>query len=318
MTAQISGLLRLQDNRDTIEAKIAQILVEESAAQVAMAATGAIIEYTRADESDYIVTPTHAGIGLGAYTVTAGTLTDGVGKWTLLAPDGETTEEHTTTDADGPLVFTVTGLTLAVTPFLSPFETGDVITATVVEANDYRVKVYSGWCNPIHNWLEATDLEAAETVPRVQVWFDRQRFDKGRSDLFTSQQGPGVFFVDVYGYGRAYETDAGHVPAGTAAGAEVRRALSFVWQALMAAHYVTLGLQGTVAQRFPDSVEFMPEQLTMRVQANHVVAARLTLEVEFAELAPQVTGVPLEIIATTIYRQEDGEVLATATQDWSS
>lgn len=93
------------------------------------------VAYTRAAEtpSDYTVAASAVAgrtLRTGAYTVTAGTLTNGVGPWTAVAPNGDT-DTCTTTVATGDLTFPELGLFLDVTAVSAVFETGDVITATV-------------------------------------------------------------------------------------------------------------------------------------------------------------------------------------------
>jgi len=68
----------------------------------------------------------------GAYVATAGTLSSGVGTWTMVAPDGQH-EDFTSTAADDDLEFPNLGITITVTDPGSEtdFVTADVVTATV-------------------------------------------------------------------------------------------------------------------------------------------------------------------------------------------
>ena len=317
MTAKLTELITAQDNRTVVRDKIAQILLEESAAQVALAQSSAASAYTRAGASDYRVTASQSGLALGVYTATAGELTDGVGTWTLVPPGGGEGEECTTENADDDLVFSETGLTLAVAAWTAPFETGDVIAATVVDPHDYRFRVFTGRCNPIGNWIEGPDLDTDAAQPIIHVWFERHRFERDKSDVIESQRGPATFFVDCFGYGKAKGSEAGHTPADVKSEAEADWALTLVRQILCAAVYTYLDLQGTVGERFPESVDFFRPTIGENQPVQHVAAYRLTLAVELAETSPQVTGEPLETITHTVKRQEDGEVFLQKTQDWS-
>ena len=318
MTAQLTQLIVTQDNRTIVRDKIAQILLEERDAQIALATTSASIAYTRADESDYTVVATQSGLAQGVYTATAGTLAAGVGTWTLQPPGGGDPDTCTTEAADDPLVFAVVGLTLTVTDWNDPFETGDVVTVTVVDPEDYQFRVYTGRVNLIASWLEAPDQADEDARPIVHIDFERHNFERGKSDVTERQHGPARFMIDVYGYGTAKATDAGHDSGEVAAEAKADWAMTLVRQILLAAHYTYLGLQGTVSERWPEGIEFFrPSRSPDSPPIQNIAAYRLTLEVAFSEYSPQVVGVPLEMIVTTVYREEDGEVLLTETQDWS-
>lgn len=77
---------------------------------------------------------THASrtLQVGDYVCTAGTLSSGVGTWTMVAPD-EQHEQFTTTAASDDLEFPNLGITITVTDPGSEtnFVTGDIVTATV-------------------------------------------------------------------------------------------------------------------------------------------------------------------------------------------
>lgn len=92
------------------------------------------VAYTRAGTSTYTVAAScHASVTLelGAYVVTAGTLTSGHGAWTAVSPVTGKSETVTTSADTDHLVFTKLGLTLTVTAGGgTTWDTGDVITAT--------------------------------------------------------------------------------------------------------------------------------------------------------------------------------------------
>ncbi len=98
------------------------------------------IAYTRADDStSTVVGSPYANMTLeaGAYTITAGTMTAGVGTWTAVAPSGKH-EQFTSTASDDNLEFPNLGLYLTTTEAGTPskWDTGDIITATVVADGD--------------------------------------------------------------------------------------------------------------------------------------------------------------------------------------
>lgn len=98
------------------------------------------IAYTRAGTSTYTVVAschTSVSLELGAYVVTAGTLTTGYGPWTAVSPVTGKSETITTTADTDHLVFTMLGLTLTVTAGGgTTWDTGDVITATAAADGD--------------------------------------------------------------------------------------------------------------------------------------------------------------------------------------
>jgi hypothetical protein len=81
----------------------------------------------------------HAGktLQVGTYTLTAGTLSSGLGPWTLVAPDGQS-EVFTTTGgaADDDLVFSELGLTVVVAATGTNFVTGDSADVVTTAGNE--------------------------------------------------------------------------------------------------------------------------------------------------------------------------------------
>lgn len=314
MTAQLTQLITSRDYRKIVRDQIAAIILTESAAQQVLAQKG-VVSYTRADDSDYTVVSTVALPQIGVYTVTAGTLVDGVGTWTVQAPDSSE-DECTTTQADDDLGFSELGLTLETTAESSVWDTGDIITVTTHDPLRWKLRVYTGKSDPLAAWIDAPDNDTVDATPIVNVWFERQSFPKGKGNTFSRQQGPAIFHIDAYGYGKAAETAAGHTPGDEKAEDQADWACTLNRNFIMAAAYNWLDMMGYVASRWPTDVQFFQPQRDGR-WVQHVAAYRLTLEVEFNEFAPQVEGNPCEGITTTIYKEADGEVLLKDRQDFS-
>lgn len=80
---------------------------------------------------------------VGDYVATAGTLSSGVGTWTMVAPDGQH-EQFTSTAADDDLEFPNLGITITVTDpgAETDFVTGDVVTATVAAQSGTPLVLY--------------------------------------------------------------------------------------------------------------------------------------------------------------------------------
>jgi hypothetical protein len=98
------------------------------------------VAYSRSGTSTYTVAAScHASVSLelGAYVVTAGTLTTGYGPWTAVSPVTGKSETITTAADTDNLVFTTLGLTLTVTAGGgTTWDTGDVITVTTTADGD--------------------------------------------------------------------------------------------------------------------------------------------------------------------------------------
>jgi len=92
------------------------------------------VAYTRAGTSTYTGVATAAAyctLEVGAYVITAGTLSVGVGTWTAVSPKTGRRETFTTVAASDHLYFAALGLKVTVTAGGgTPWDTGDVITAT--------------------------------------------------------------------------------------------------------------------------------------------------------------------------------------------
>lgn len=104
------------------------------------------IAYTRAGTSTYTVAAScHNALTLevGAYVVTAGTLSSGAGPWTAVSPVTGKKETITTTADTDHLVFSELGLTLTVTAGGgTTWDTADVITATAAAESGLPLVAY--------------------------------------------------------------------------------------------------------------------------------------------------------------------------------
>lgn len=180
------------------------------------------------------------------------------------------------------------------------------------DPDDWKLRVFTERSNPWEQFLNGP----TDKSPVVNVWFDDSNFNKGASDPVKRQRSESTFNIDCYGYAVAEDVPAGgHSPGDEAAAKEVQRAVRLVRNILMAAPYTYLGLQGTVAGRWPRSIKVFQPQLGEN-QANQVVGAQIALQVDFNEFSPQVASVTLEVVGITVKRAEDGEILAVAEFDY--
>jgi hypothetical protein len=177
-----------------------------------------------------------------------------------------------------------------------------------------RLRIFTEASNPWSEWIDAPNPHdnAIDTSPIVNVSFDSATWDRKGSNSVERQKTIGVFNVDCYGYGVSSDGDTeGHDAGDRRAALEAQRAYALVRKILMAGEYTYLQLQGTVGNRWPESVQIQQPAIDGRPM-QHVVAARFALKVEFNEFSPQVEGVILETVAVTVKRKETGEIYFTA------
>lgn len=160
---------------------------------------------------------------------------------------------------------------------------------------------------------EGEESPAINATPIVNVSLDSLNFDPATSNSVSRQKASATFNIDCYAIGVSESDGAsGHTPGDERAALEVQRAVKLVRNILMAAEYIHLGMQGTVWKRGVQSVTMFQPQLDGRA-VEQIVAARISLQVDFNELSPQVLGEPLELISATVKRRGDtGEIYFTA------
>jgi hypothetical protein len=172
-----------------------------------------------------------------------------------------------------------------------------------------EIRVYLERSDPWAPFVDAPPQTDADAKPIVNVSYDSGTFDERRSNVVERQHTTSVFHIDCYGYG-ASEDDkhtGGQVVGDVRAAAEVKKAVRIVRNILMSAKYVVLGQRGMVARRWVQSIQlFRPAQDARPVQ--RVIGARVTFHVDHNEFSPQVEGVPLTLISTTVKRAVDGRI----------
>jgi hypothetical protein len=180
----------------------------------------------------------------------------------------------------------------------------------------WTLRVFLERSNPWEEFQEPSEVPEEDPPPDVppivNVSFDAETFDLGASNVVERQKATATYNVDCYGYGvAADDPDGGHRPGDEDASIDCQRAVRLVRNILMAGPYTYLGLRGMVWRRFIQSVTmFQPTANEQPVQ--QVKAARIAVQVEFSELAPQVVGAPLELVSVQVRRAETGEIFLTA------
>lgn len=165
-------------------------------------------------------------------------------------------------------------------------------------------------------WSEFIDEQPQEQAPPiVNVSLDNVSFDGGASNIVERQKATGTYFVDCYGYGISEDDGAsGHIPGDARAAMEAQRAVRLVRNIIMSASYTYLGHRGLVWRRWIPTIQVFQPQLDSR-PVPQVVAARVTVAIDFNEFSPQVEGQPLELVSANVLRKETGELYLRADYD---
>lgn len=182
-----------------------------------------------------------------------------------------------------------------------------------LDSEPYLVRVFTERSEP---WAA---FSAERKQPIICVWADNSTFDKGTSNVVSRQRCTGTFHVDCYGFGVSEDSELGHIPADLMAVRESERTLRWARQILMSGFYTYLGFpqerylpQGSeqvVHGRWLSTItSFQPEMEARPVE--RVIANRLDLEVTFNEFATEYQGQPLEILALTMEKSPEGELLS--------
>lgn len=178
-------------------------------------------------------------------------------------------------------------------------------TAAGEDPDLWKVRIYSERGNAWEQWLPA---DPTDTSPFCNVWYDSSNFPEGMSNVVARQKSESIYNLDCYGYGVASDDPAGgHNPGDKEAVLEAHRALRLVRNIIMAAEYTYLGLQGTVWQRYPQTIEVFQREY-QGVALDQIVGARFALRVGFNEFSPQVAAETLEYISAAVKRGPDGLV----------
>jgi hypothetical protein len=181
--------------------------------------------------------------------------------------------------------------------------------AAPVDATPWALEVYTERANA---WAEYTDPQAGAAPYIVNVWFEGDTFAKQRGTVGTVQTATGTFNVDCYAFGATSGGDAGDELAATRA----LHVASLCRAILMSGAYPMLGFpRGVIGSRWVQSRTMFVPQFDGQ-SAQHVVAARLSIAVEYDETAPLATPVTLERTVAEL-TTPDGAAIATAEYDYT-
>jgi len=174
----------------------------------------------------------------------------------------------------------------------------------------WKLRIFTERSNPWEEWLNPTDT--TDKSPIINIWYDNSNFEPSASNISERQATSGIFNIDCYGFGvGANNVAGGHTAGDELAAFEVQRALRLVRNILMASENTYLKLQKTVGRRWPQSINVFQPSLDNRT-IQHIGAARIAFNVNFNEFSPQYVPEILELITTTTFRAETGEILIKA------
>jgi hypothetical protein len=325
-TAKITQLIDRRDNAEVIRDEIASILVLESSAQQALAAT----------TYDPIVPVPGTNTGTGTCSLVTVTGTPAVGTWTLvcntavpdggifslLDPDGATVSAALAIVPETATVLQAGGIQFTLTPGAVDFEPDDSFSFLLATRDPalWRLRVFLERSNPWSEFIDAPDGVLTDASPIVNVSLDNVSYEMSGSNTVERQKATGIYHIDCYGYGCSVETFAGHDPGDELAATEAMRAARLCRSILMAGHYAYLGFprgsEQVVWRRWPQSITAFQPQVDSR-PVQQVLAVRFALQVEFNEFSPQVQGQPLELISLTVRRKENSEVVLLRHRDFT-
>jgi hypothetical protein len=186
----------------------------------------------------------------------------------------------------------------------------------------WKAHVYRNRVKPFDEPVDGED-----TTPIINVWFQNAAFNKDGSTV-RANRGDGTWNIDIYGFGKSKDTPTGHTPGDETAKDQVDRWLGLVRRILMSAQYTYLGSPrandgvnpSTYQQycwgRWVDGITAFQPELETRAAVT-TVGSRLALGVHYLVDSPQFKGEVFDILATSVFREEDGRLLVEVHTDIS-
>jgi len=152
----------------------------------------------------------------------------------------------------------------------------------------WKFSVYIERAKP---WEVLTDNDGDEIgeMPLVNVSFDNDNFDNKGSANLQIQKTRGTFYIDCY----AHKNKTVSLSGDEATSKEADRIARLVRNIIMHGAYTYLDLQGVVTKRMITRREKLQPDIRQEGLEN-IVVSRLTLDVEYDELASQTSPVTME------------------------
>lgn len=180
--------------------------------------------------------------------------------------------------------------------------------ADSLDPTPWQIDVYTERAGAFEQGLN----DPSKKRPLVNVWLDRESWDRSASNVMQRQRSNAVINVDAIGYGTRKPGEAGDFEAAT----RCQQVLGLCRKILMADVYTYLGLRGIIASRWPQSRTYYQPTID-QAPVQNVYGGRLTMAVDFNEFSPQTTPHNLEILALQLLRAETGEVYFDAEYDYT-
>lgn len=169
------------------------------------------------------------------------------------------------------------------------------------DPDDFSFSVYIERSNP---WV-------SNEMPLVNIIFDNDRFDNKNSNRIDRQRAVGTFHIDCYAKKDTTDNNTGDELSSK----EADRIARFVRNIIMSGQYIYLALghndlgvgNNIVTSRYIMRREKFQPDIRNEGYEN-IIACRLTLEVEYDELSPQVEMEDFELLINSCTRSDDDKV----------
>lgn len=177
----------------------------------------------------------------------------------------------------------------------------------------WALRVYQERATPWENFPP----HGSDKTPVINVWWETSSFEKSSSNVMERQKALATINIDCYGFGESKsDGGAGQIVGDQNAAENTQRAVRLARNILLASEYTYLGLRGVVWGRWVENITiFQPLQNNETVE--HVVGARIRLNVEFNEFAPQYVAETLDLLSIDVKRAEDGLIVVEADYDYT-
>jgi len=169
-----------------------------------------------------------------------------------------------------------------------------------------------------NTYIERTHPIPIENLPAINISFDNDRFDNKNSNMIDRQRVTGVFYIDCY----AKEDTTDIMSGDELTSRDADRLARLARNIIMSQEYTYLALgyrelgngKNLVTRRYIIKREKLKPDIKQEGYEN-VVVCRLTLEVEYDELSPQVVMNDLELLITICKRESSNKIYFTAEYD---
>lgn len=185
--------------------------------------------------------------------------------------------------------------------------------------------IYVERSNP-WNILYDSNSKIIKDVPLVNVFFTSESSVGSQSDPINQTKMNGQVIIDALS-GKTdiiSETTGGMQYGDELAARDVQRIIKLVRNILMSGIYtyiftsiendVPIAVKGIVTKRSFSEIQVFTPDINDR-PAGHIIGARMTLNVEYAEFSPQQEGVTLDTLFSRCTRTEDGSIYFDAEFD---